>query len=148
MTKTHIIIAADHGGFDLKTHLVGFLKQEGFEVTDLGTANADAVDYPDFAQKAAKAILDGKASWGIIICGTGIGISIAANRIKGIRCALCTSPEMGRLARQHNNANLLALGGRTTTPADAEAIVKAFAEAEFEGGRHQNRVNKIDMGCA
>jgi len=144
MTR-NILIASDHAGFALKQHLVGFLQKNGFDVLDLGTDSLDSVDYPDFGKKAAEAVLAGKSALGIVICGSGIGISITANRYKGIRCALCWTPEIARLARHHNNANMLALAGRFTTPEEAEAIVKAFIEAEFEGGRHQNRIVKIDQ---
>jgi ribose 5-phosphate isomerase B len=139
-----ILIAADHGGFILKQHLLGFLQKTDAKIIDLGTDSLDAVDYPDFGQKAAKAILDGTAETGIVICGTGIGISITANRFKGIRCALCSDIETAKLSRQHNNANLLALGGRVLDPELAVKIVEAFLTTEFEGGRHENRIVKID----
>ena len=139
-----ILIAADHGGFILKQHLLGFLQKMPVEIVDLGTDSMDAVDYPDFGQRAAKTILEGKAELGIVICGTGIGISIAANRFKGIRCAVVTDVETAKLARQHNNANLLALGGRVIDPDLAVKIVEAFLSSEYEGGRHENRIVKID----
>lgn len=147
MTQKNIIIASDHAGFELKTVLTRFLQEKGYTVDDLGTNSADSVDYPDFGDKAAKAILDGKAPWGIIICGTGIGISIAANRHKGIRAAVAVNPQMATLARQHNNANLLALGARLVTPEQAIHIVSAFIDADFEGGRHQRRIDKLDNSC-
>jgi ribose 5-phosphate isomerase B len=139
-----ILLAADHGGFSLKQHLALFLRGKHVEIVDLGTHSPDSVDYPDFGQAAAKAILDGKAECGIVICGTGIGISITANRFKGIRCALCSDVETAKMARLHNNANLLALGGRVLDPAVAEAIIEVFLTTEFEGGRHENRIVKID----
>ena len=145
---TTILIASDHAGYDLKTHLIPVLEKWGLKVLDLGTNSVDSVDYPDFGQKAAQAILDKKAQgidmWGIIICGTGIGISIAANRSKGIRAAPVTTPEQATLAKQHNNANLLALGARLTPPEQAEKIIAAFIDAVFEGGRHERRVGKLD----
>lgn len=141
---TNIIISSDHAGFDLKTHLIPFLEKKGLKVIDLGTNSAESVDYPDFGQKAAQAILDGTAEWGILICGTGIGISIAANRFKGVRAAPVTTPEQAILAKQHNNANLLALGARLSAPQEVEAIVSAFMDTAFEGGRHQRRVGKLD----
>src|SRR5690606_12538924 len=142
---THpILIASDHAGFELKQHLLPFLKARGFAVKDIGTDGPDSVDYPDFGAKAARAILNKEAAWGIVVCGTGIGISIAANRFKGIRCALCTSPEMGRLAKEHGDCNLIALGGRTTSPELAEKIVEAFINAEFQGDRHTRRIGKMD----
>lgn len=139
-----ILLAADHAGFLLKQSLVEFLQGKGYEVLDLGTNSGDSVDYPDFGHAAAKAILAGKAEQGIVICGTGIGISISANRHKGIRCALCGDVETAQMARQHNNANLLALAGRVLSPEQAEGIISAFLETPFEGGRHQNRIIKID----
>lgn len=139
-----LVLAADHAGFPMKSHLVSYLTGKGYHVIDLGTASGDSVDYPDYGQKAAKAILDGQAPLGIILCGSGIGISISANRFKGIRCALCHNEEFARLARQHNDANILALPGRFVTESEAEAIADAFLATPFEGGRHQNRVLKID----
>jgi len=142
---THkIILAADHAGFPLKQSVMQLLQSKGYEVLDLGTNTGDSVDYPDFGQAAAKAILDGKAEQGIVICGTGIGISISANRFKGIRCALCGDVETAELARRHNNANMLALAGRSLSLEQAEKIISAFLDTEFEGGRHQNRIVKID----
>ena len=148
MTEKTLVIASDHGGFDLKKHLAAFIEQQGWTVLDLGTDSTESVDYPDLGQKAARAILDGKAPFSIVICGSGIGISISANRFKGIRCALCTSAEMGRLARLHNDANMLALGGRLTSPEQAEQIVRAFLETGFEGDRHIRRVEKLDSCSA
>lgn len=139
-----VVIASDHAGFALKSDLVPFLHDLGFAVTDLGTVNGDSVDYPDFGARAARAVLDGVAPWGIIICGTGIGISIAANRFRGIRAALCATPDMARLARQHNDANILALAGRFTSAETARAIVLEFANTLFEGGRHAARTAKLD----
>lgn len=140
----NILLAADHAGFPLKQELASFLEKKGFSVIDLGTHSTDSVDYPDFGQAAAKAILAGKAEQGIIICGTGIGISISANRFKGIRAALCGDVETAKMARQHNNANILALAGRVLSAETAIEIVNAFLETAFEGGRHQNRIIKID----
>ncbi len=139
-----IILAADHAGFPLKQSLVDFLQSKGFEIIDLGTNSSDSVDYPDYGHAAAHAILDGKAERGIIVCGTGIGISISANRHKGIRCALCHDAETAALSRQHNNANLLALAGRSLSAEEAQKVVTTFLETSFEGGRHQNRIVKID----
>ena len=138
-----IAIAADHGGFELKNVIINHLTGKGHEVINLGNDTPDSVDYSDFAQKCAKEVLSGAVSFGIVVCGTGIGISIAANKINGIRCALCHSPETAALAKQHNNANIISLGGRTTTDEIALNIVDAFMEAEFEGGRHQRSVDKI-----
>lgn len=138
-----IAIAADHGGFELKGVIIDHLAKKGYDVLNLGTDSAESVDYSDYAEKCAAAVLSGDVSFGIVVCGTGIGISIAANKINGIRCALCHSPETAALAKQHNNANIISLGGRTTTDETALAIVDAYMEAEFEGGRHQRRVDKI-----
>lgn len=138
-----IAIAADHGGFELKGVLISYLSGKGHEMINLGTDTADSVDYSDYAEKCAEKVLSGEADFGIVVCGTGIGISIAANKIDGIRCALCHSPETAALSKQHNNANIISLGGRTTTDEMALKIVDAYMEAEFEGGRHQRRVDKI-----
>jgi ribose 5-phosphate isomerase B len=132
-----IIIASDHAGFELKE----FLKKH-FECIDLGTNSLESVDYPDFGKKAAAEVAKGD-SVGIIICGSGIGISIAANRNPKARAALCLTAEMAKLARQHNDANILALGARLTTPEEALEIVKTFLATPFEGGRHQKRVEKL-----
>lgn len=145
MTEKHILIAADHAGFALKTHLIDSLTRQGFQVVDLGTESTESVDYPDYGHKAAKALLAGQAPLGIVICGTGIGISISANRFKGVRCALCHNSEFAALARQHNDANILALPGRFVSPEQADEIVTTFINTAFEGGRHQNRVLKIDQ---
>ena len=140
-----IAIAADHGGYLLKEMIIGFLSNyEGVEVLDLGTNSAESVDYPQFGFACGETVANGDADRGIVCCGTGIGISIAANKVKGIRCALCTSVEMAKLSRQHNNANILALGGRTTKPEDALMIVDAWLKTEFEGDRHARRVAQID----
>ena len=139
-----IHIASDHGGYSLKVFLKNFLTEEGYDVDDLGTFSEDPVDYPDFGKKAAKAVLNDDNP-GIIICGTGIGISISANRYKGIRAALCHCEEYAKLTRLHNNANILALGGRFTSEEEAKKIVKAFLETKFEGGRHKNRIEMMDI---
>lgn len=138
-----IAIASDHGGYELKGVIIDYLTNKGNEMLNLGTDSADSVDYSDYAEKCAEKVLSKDVDFGIVVCGTGIGISIAANKIKGIRCALCHSPETAALAKQHNNANIISLGGRTTTDEMALKIVDAFIEAEFEGGRHQRRVDKI-----
>ena len=138
-----IAIASDHGGFELKGVIINYLESKGHEMINLGTDTADSVDYSDYAEKCAEKVLSNDVDFGIVVCGTGIGISIAANKINGIRCALCHSPETAALAKQHNNANIISLGGRTTTDEQALKIVDAYMEAEFEGGRHQRRVDKI-----
>ena len=142
-----IAMAADHGGYELKNSIKEHLKARGnnqIKIVDLGTNSGDSVDYPDYGKACAEAVASGKADLGIVCCGTGIGISIAANKVKGIRCGLCTSVEMATLTKQHNNANMIALGGRTTTPELANEIVDAWLDTEFEGGRHQRRVDKLD----
>lgn len=142
-----IAIASDHGGFALKEKIKEYLRQRGDKIVDLGTNNEDSVDYPVYGKACAQAVAGGKAQRGIVCCGTGIGISIAANKVKGIRCGLCTSVEMARLTRQHNNANMLALGGRTTEPELALEIVREFLDTEteaVEGSRHKRRTDMLD----
>lgn len=138
---TKLAIASDHGGFTLKEAI----KKEfsDIEWVDLGTDSGESVDYPEFGQAMGKAITEGDAPQGVLICGSGIGISIAANRFPAVRAALCTSVEMAKLSRQHNNANVLALGERTTDRETAFACVEAFLNTEFEGGRHERRVSKL-----
>jgi|SRR5690242_4099571 ribose 5-phosphate isomerase B len=138
-----IAIAADHAGFDLKSALVEELRKAGLTVLDLGTNSTDSVDYPDFADAVAKAIGGGKAPRGVLVCGTGIGISIAANRHKGVRAALCRDSTDARLAREHNDANVLVLGGRTTGIEAARDCLKSFLSTPFAGGRHARRVEKM-----
>lgn len=138
-----IAMAADHGGFELKNILKEYLTQKGHEITDLGTNSSESVDYPDYAVLCCNEVIGGKADFGILVCGTGVGISIAANKVKGIRCGLCPSPEIAALVKQHNNANVISLGGRTTPPPLAKKIVDAYMSAEYEGGRHQKRIDKI-----
>lgn len=139
-----IHIGSDHAGFDLKNLLGNALAASGFNVIDHGTHNHDSCDYPLIAQKLCKAV-EANESTGILICGTGIGMSIAANRFQGIRAALCASELQGRLARRHNNANILCLGARITGSELALAITRAFLESGFEGGRHERRVNELNQ---
>lgn len=136
-----IAIASDHAGFELKQAVVKHLGAD--KVLDLGTHSDDSVDYPDFGYAVGKAIEEGKAEKGIVICGSGIGISIAANRNKAVRAALCMNPEMAKLARQHNDANVLALGARLIDEKTAFESVYVFLKTEFEGGRHAGRVEKL-----
>ena len=138
-----VYIACDHGGLELKSAIIEKLRASGETVKDLGTDSAASVDYPDFAYAVVERVADGGAL-GIVICKTGVGMSIAANKVKGIRCALCTSADMGRLCREHNNANMLALGAGNTDIPTALGIVDAFMTSKFEGGRHAVRVGKID----
>lgn len=143
MSSETIAIAADHAGVDLKSALAEELRQAGFRVLDLGTNSADSVDYPDFADAVAGAIKDGRVGRGVLVCGTGIGISIAANRHKGVRAALCRDATDARLAREHNDANVLVLGGRTTGVENARDCLKTFLATPFAGGRHARRVQKL-----
>jgi len=138
-----VAIAADHGGFDLKSVLVPELRALGNEVLDLGTMSGDAVDYPDFAEAVARAIREGRAARGVLVCGTGIGMSIAANRHREIRAALCHDALTARLARQHNDANVLVLGGRLLGPELAKDCLRVFLITSFDGGRHARRVAKL-----
>lgn len=137
-------IASDHGGFELKEYLKEYLKRSGIEVSDFGTNSEEPVDYPIYGERCARAVANGEVERGVVCCGTGIGISIAANKVAGIRCALCTDDNMARLSRQHNNANMLALGGRITSNEEAQKILDAWLITEFEGGRHQRRIDMID----
>ena len=139
-----IAIASDHGGFELKEKVKEHLRERNVKFVDLGTNSTESVDYPVYGKACAEAVASGKAELGIVICGTGIGISIAANKVKGIRCGLCTSVEMAKLTRQHNNANMLAMGGRILETETAFAIVDAFLDTEFEGGRHKRRTDMLD----
>ena len=139
-----IAIASDHGGFELKEKVKEHLRERNVKFVDLGTNSTESVDYPVYGKACAEAVASGKAEWGIVICGTGIGISMAANKVKGIRCGLCTSVEMAKLTRQHNNANMLAMGGRILETETAFAIVDAFLDTEFEGGRHKRRTDMLD----
>ncbi len=138
-----IAIASDHAGFDLKSLIVKELKNQ-YQIFDLGCADSTtSVDYPDFAQKVAQKIIKKEADFGILICGSGIGISIAANRFKEVRAALCHNQKTAKLSRQHNNANVLCLGARIINQSNAIKIVKAFLSTNFEGGRHIKRVEKL-----
>lgn len=139
-----IAISSDHGGFKLKKVIREHLADRGCKVVDLGTNSEDSVDYPIYAKACAEAVASGKADLGIVICGTGIGVSIAANKVHGIRCALCTSVEMATLAKQHNNANVLAMGGRILDDELGIKITDAWLDAEFEGGRHKRRTDMLD----
>ncbi len=138
-----IYIACDHGGLELKAAIINKLKSENIQVADLGTDSAASVDYPDYGFAVAEKVAADSASKGIVICKTGVGMSMCANKVKGIRCALCTSVQMGHLCREHNDANVLALGSGNTDIATALEIVDEFIKTEFAGGRHANRVAKI-----
>ena len=139
-----IAIASDHGGFELKEKIKSYLASKKMETEDLGTDSPESVDYPDFAKKMARHILALKADLGILICGTGVGISIAANRFKGIRAALLYSPFVAEMAKKHNNANVVVFGGRTMDFENVKECLDVFLKTEFEGGRHLRRIEKID----
>ena len=139
-----IAVGADHAAFLVKQELISYLENKGLEVYDLGTDSEDSVDYPIFGQKVSKSILSGKTDRGIVICGTGIGISIAANRFKNIRATLCANKSHAEMARKHNNSNVLALGARTTDMETIKGIVDVWLYTDFEGGRHQDRIELIE----
>ena len=138
-----ISIASDHGGFDLKEDLRAWLTGQGHEGVDFGCHGKESCDYPDFAGPAARAAASGECERGIVICTTGIGVSMTANKVKGVRCALCGDPWSAEMTRRHNDANVLAIGAGVTGPLLARQIVTAFLTHEFEGGRHQRRVDKV-----
>jgi ribose 5-phosphate isomerase B len=138
-----IALAADHAGYELKDELAGWLREEGHDVTDLGTNGPESVDYPQFGARLAEAVASGQAERGIAVCGSGIGISIAVNRNPHCRCARVDDPLSAQLAREHNDANVLALGGRLIGSDMAKACVAAFVGTEFAGGRHQRRVDQL-----
>lgn len=139
-----IAIGCDHAGYPLKVAVKDRLLKEGFEVVDFGTDAVESVDYPGYGKAVGKAVADGEAEKGIVICGSGIGISIAANKVKGVRCALCTSVEMAEMSRRHNDANVLAMGARMIEQELAFEIVDKWLTTEFEGGKHLRRINMLD----
>ena len=138
MHNMKVVIGCDHGGFELKEVLSAHLKDKGFDIVDVGTYDTNSVDYPDIAKKACEEVTSGR-----LICGTGIGISIAANKVNGIRCALVSNEYSAEMTKRHNNANMVAFGGRVTGPDLAKHILDAYVGAEFEGGRHEKRIEKI-----
>lgn len=138
-----VAIGCDHGGIVLKEACIEALRELNIDFTDEGTYTEESVDYPDYAEKVCKKVQSGEADKGILLCGTGIGISIAANKMKGIRCAHVTDLFCAQMAVEHNNANVLAMGGRITSPEQAKEFVKKFFTSEFAGGRHQRRIDKI-----
>jgi ribose 5-phosphate isomerase B len=140
-----IAIGADHAGFGLKERIKEKLEKDGHEVTDVGTSSDESTDYPDYASAVAHQVANGDAERGILVCATGVGMSIAANKVHGIRAALAVTPDEVRLTRQHNNANVLTLGGKFTAPEAASDMVDVFLNTGFEGGRHERRVNKISQ---
>ncbi|MCB4791364.1 MAG: ribose 5-phosphate isomerase B [Elusimicrobia bacterium] len=143
MQKRKFYIGSDHAGYNLKEYVKSNLNKKGYVVEDLGTYDKTSVDYPDFAKKVAIKVSRDKDTSGVLICGTGIGISIAANKVPGIRAALCNDPACAALARKHNDANILVLAGRRYNKRKVDSILKSWLKADFEGGRHLRRVNKI-----
>ena len=146
MRVRKIAFAADHGGVLLKDKLIEFVlrKMPDIEITDLGTHGEESVDYPIFGRLCAEEVVSGRVDRGVVCCGTGIGISIAANKVRGARCALCTSVELAEMTRRHNDANMIAFGGRTTSAEVAEQMLEVFLTTEFEGGRHQRRIDMLE----
>ena len=140
-----IAIGADHAGFELKNQLGAALRNSGHEVCDFGTNSAESTDYPDYARQVAKAVAAGTAERGLLVCGSGVGMSIAANKVRGVRAALGVNIEEVRLSRAHNDANVLTMGARFIEPALANDLVKVFLETPFEGGRHERRVSKLSQ---
>ena len=138
-----IAIGNDHTAVDMKKHIVKYLEDRGYELLNFGTDTEDRVDYPIYGKRVADAVAGGECELGILICGTGIGISLAANKVKGIRAAVCSEAYSARLTRQHNNANIIAFGARVVGMATAEMIVDEFLSAKYEGGRHQGRIDMI-----
>lgn len=139
-----IALASDHAGFALKAELAAALVEWGFAVEDLGTHDEASCDYPDYAHRLAESVVSGRCRLGVLVCGTGIGMGMAANRHGGVRAAVCSDPYAARMSRVHNDANVLCLGARVTGPGLARETLKAFVDAHFEGGRHAGRVRKID----
>ncbi len=146
MKRMTIAIGCDHAGFELKKHVIVFLEKEDYNILDMGTYSDDSVDYPDFAHPVANAVEENKADFGILICGSGNGVAITANKHAGIRAALCWTTELASLARKHNDANILSLPSRFVSVSEGIEMVKTFLSTEFEGGRHSKRVDKIN--CA
>ncbi|PLX66187.1 MAG: ribose 5-phosphate isomerase B [Denitrovibrio sp.] len=143
-----IALSSDHGGYQLKMEIIEYLQTKGYELVDLGADSGESVDYPEYGAKAAQAIINNDVDCAIIMCGSGIGISIAANKFKGIRAALCFDAYTAKMCREHNDANIMAIGGRITTIDRAKDMVDLFLETPFEGGRHQRRLDKIDTLAA
>ena len=140
-----LVLASDHGGFELKEEIKKYLDDKGYEYEDLGTHSTESVDYPQYGRAAGEAVASGKFEKGILCCGTGIGISLAANKVKGIRCAVVSDTFSAKMSRAHNDANMLSLGGRVVGAGLALEIVETWLTTEFEGGRHQRRVDQIEL---
>lgn len=142
--KLKVAIGSDHAGYDLKEEVANALREDGYDIEDLGTYSTASCDYPDIAVAVARQVAAGRYDRGILICGTGIGVTITANKVKGIRAAAVSDTYSARMARAHNNANVLGMGGRVVGPGLAHEIAKVFLDTNFEGGRHERRVNKIN----
>lgn len=140
-----IALGSDHGGYRLKNEIISFLKENGYELKDFGTYSTESCDYPDFAEKVAEAVVSKEFDFGILVCGTGIGISISANKVPGVRAALCSDTFSAHATREHNDANILALGERVVGSGLALDIVKTFLTSKFQGERHQKRIDKISL---
>ncbi len=136
-------LGSDHAGFEMKEALKPYFVSRGIEITDVGPLDDSSVDYPEFAERVGRAVADGAADLGVLVCGSGIGMAMAANKVPGVRAAMVTEPELARMMRLHNDANVITLGGRYIPRQTAEEILDAFFDTEFEGGRHQRRVDKI-----
>ncbi len=139
-----VVVGADHAGFELKEKVKNYLKQKGIEVEDVGTSSKESVDYPDYAFKVAEKVSEKKVDFGVLVCKSGIGMSIAANKYKNVRAAVCFTPEMAKLARSHNDANVLSLSGEFTKEEEVYKIIDTWLATDFEGGRHERRVGKIN----
>jgi ribose 5-phosphate isomerase B len=139
-----VYLGSDHAGFEMKEALKSYFDRRGLDVTDVGAHSEDSVDYPEFAHEVAQAVATGDADRGVLVCGSGIGMAMAANKVDGIRAAMVTDPELAKMMRLHNDANVITLGGRYIPQELAEEILDAFFDTEFEGGRHQRRVEKIE----
>ena len=138
-----IAVGADHAGFELKTHLVEHLKENSYDVLDVGTDSDESVDYPEYAAKVAEAVSCGRVERGLLVCGSGLGVAIAANKVDGVRAVTANTVELARLSRRHNDANILAIGARIVEPGAAQEILDGWLDTKYEGGRHQRRVDKI-----
>jgi ribose 5-phosphate isomerase B len=141
--QERIALGSDHAGYELRQTIAAWLKEQGWEVRDVGVATPERADYPVYGEAAARLVQSGECRFGIVVCGTGVGMSLVANKMRGIRCVVCSEPYSAELARRHNDANMLALGGRVVGPDLALMIVRLFLAAEFEGGRHRGRVDMI-----
>jgi ribose 5-phosphate isomerase B len=147
-----IAVGSDHAGFEIKGRVLGWIEKLGHEPIDMGTHSEESCDYPFYAEQVARAVADGRTHLGVLVCGSGMGMSMAANKVHGVRAAVCHSKRAAELSRQHNDANILCLGARMNTVGDLEAILRRWLAAEFEGGRHQRRVDLVmeieQTGCA